>query len=37
MAITPLAGCYTLTAVNESITLPQRMEIVGMTFRGTGS
>lgn len=34
MAITPLPGGYTLTAVNEAITLPQRMEVVGMTFQG---
>lgn len=36
MAITPGGQHYTLTAVNESITLPQRMEVVGMTFQGTG-
>lgn len=36
MAITPGGLQYTLTAVNEAITLPQRVEVVGMTLQGTG-
>lgn len=36
MAITPGGLQYTMTAVNESITLPQRMEVTGMTFEGSG-
>jgi hypothetical protein len=36
MAIARQGRSITFTAVNEGITLPEQIEIVGMTMRGTG-